>query len=181
MRTTEEERDYQQLRMGLVVGFCLAGYHKADRVPFAYEIIFDPLRDKPSPVSIAIGDTRCWGAPKIFNRLILGIDLDIRESVLASPKWTGTREELNALVTPHQLYNPTLPIRDAIGFVHACIHSTIKALKFSHLSQTCGGPIELAAITTDRPFRWVRHKDWDVAINEGQNLWQRTRDHDSEV
>jgi hypothetical protein len=61
-----------------------------------------------------------------------------------------------------------LPIREAIDFVHACVSSTIKAMKFStSLAQICGGPIEIAVITTDRRFRWVRHKDWDVAIAEG--------------
>jgi hypothetical protein len=35
------------------------------------------------------------------------------------------------------------------------------------LGANCGGPIEIAVITTDRRFRWVRHKDWDVAIAEG--------------
>jgi hypothetical protein len=60
-----------------------------------------------------------------------------------------------------------LPIRDAVDFVHACIYSTIKALKFSNFSQICGGPIEIATITTDRQFRWVRHKPWDAALTEG--------------
>ncbi len=67
----------------------------------------------------------------------------------------------------HRLEHPTLPIRDAIDFVHACIQSTIKAHKFSNLSQICGGPIEIAVIRTDRRFRWVRHKNWDAAIMEG--------------
>jgi hypothetical protein len=31
-------------------------------------------------------------------------------------------------------------------------------------NKTCGGPIEVAVITSDREFRWVRHKGWDVAI-----------------
>jgi len=63
-------------------------------------------------------------------------------------------------------------MRDAIDFVHSCISSTIKTLKFSHLSQTCGGPIEIAVITTDRDFRWVRHKEWDAAIKEGYASWK---------
>ena len=60
-----------------------------------------------------------------------------------------------------------LPIREAIDFVHACIYSTIKAMKFSNFSQICGGPIEIAVITSDRRFRWVLHKDWDAAVLEG--------------
>jgi hypothetical protein len=67
-----------------------------------------------------------------------------------------------------RLSHAILPIRDAIDFVYTCIYSTIKALKFSSLQQICGGPIEIAIITTDRPFRWVRHKAFDAAISEGE-------------
>jgi hypothetical protein len=73
---------------------------------------------------------------------------------------------LTLLAKHHLGHASTIPIREAIDFIHACIYSTIKALKFSSLSQICGGPIELAAITTDRSFRWVRHKQWDAAIRE---------------
>src|SRR5712671_5580285 len=55
----------------------------------------------------------------------------------------------------------TVPIRDAIDFTYTCILSTIKAMKFSNLPQVCGGPIEIAVITNDRNFRWVRHKSLD--------------------
>jgi len=42
-----------------------------------------------------------------------------------------------------------------------------KAMKFSHMAPVCGGPVEIAVITTDRKFRWVRHKKFDAAIGEG--------------
>lgn len=58
-------------------------------------------------------------------------------------------------------------MRDAVDYVHSCIYCTIKAMKFSNLSQVCGGPIEVAVITADRRFRWVRHKSWDAAIADG--------------
>jgi hypothetical protein len=87
---------------------------------------------------------------------------------MASQQWTGTRAELDTLVSKHALGHPMLPIRDAIDFVHACVSITIKAFKFSSLSQICGGPIEIAVITTDRKFGWVRHKAWDAAIIEGE-------------
>jgi hypothetical protein len=170
MRTEKEERDYQQLKLGLIIGFCVAGYYTVDRVPHAFEILFDPLGDAPTPKTIQMGQARCWGVPKIFGRLVSGIDTDLKAEILQSVKWTGSESELNMLIAKHQLYNQRLPIRDAIDFVHACIFSTIKAIKSSHLSQVCGGPIELAVITTDRPYRWVRHKEWHAAIVEGMQL-----------
>lgn len=172
IRTQQEETAYQQLKLHLVVGFCIGGVHPTDRTPKAFEILFDPLQPKPSPTPIKSGEMRCWGAPKIVNRLVHGIDVEIKESILTSGKWAGTRAELDALLQGHQLYLPSLPIRDAADFVYSCASSTIKALKFSNLSQTCGGPIEIAVVTSDRDFRWVRHKEWDVAIKEGHSLWK---------
>jgi hypothetical protein len=128
------EMEYRELIEVLVVGFCIAGYWLPDRTPAAYEIVFHPLGEKPSPKRLRT-HYASWG---ISNLVSLA-----EEQVKAS-----------------------LPIRDTIDFVHTCIYSTIKLLKFSRLHRVCGGPIELAVITTDRRFRWVKHKPWDSAIEE---------------
>ena len=39
-------------------------------------------------------------------------------------------------------------------------------MKFSHYLPVCGGPIEIAVISTDRNFRWVRHKRFDDALGQ---------------
>ena len=56
--------------------------------------------------------------------------------------------------------------RDGAGVVDFS-NDERKAMKFSDLPQICGGPIEIAVITSDRRFRWVKHKTWDAAIMEG--------------
>lgn len=166
MRTAPEEQQLTTLKKTFTSGFCIGGYAPPTRKPAAFEIIFRPsLTDKPIPQPVP--KMGFWGAPNMIQRLIMGGDDDLKNSLMESQKWTGTRAELDALVLQHTLAHPIIPIRDAIDFVHACIYSTIKAYKFSSLSQICGGPIELAVITTDRPFRWVRHKEWDAAIAAG--------------
>ncbi len=101
----------------------------------------------------------------MIQRLIFGCDEQLKNSIVNSGKWNGTAGELEALVSRHALDHPLVPIRDAIDFVHSCVSSTIKAFKFSNLAPICGGPIEIGLITTDRRFRWVQHKLWDVAIS----------------
>jgi hypothetical protein len=166
-RSADEEAELAALRSNYFVGFCIAGYVAPDRTPTAFSIGFHTgLTAAPGPVQLQ--HTSWWGAPNMILRLLNGWDGDLRRGILDSGHWSGTPDELDAVLQQHGLSMPTLPIRDAIDFVHACIHSTIKALKFSSLSQICGGPIELAVITTDRHFRWVRHKDWDAAIREGE-------------
>lgn len=122
------------------------------------------------PAPTTVGTTSVWGAPNIIFRLLLGIDGEARQKLIDSGKWSGTIPELDQILYVNRLSHPLLPIRDAIDFVHTCIYSTIKALKFSSWSQICGGPIELAVITTDRTFRWVRHKEWDAGITEGERV-----------
>lgn len=168
-RTADEEKQLASLRHNLVAGFCLGGYVKPSRKPAIAEIIFDPLQAAPTPTVLdQPGSTFWWGAPNLVHRLVQGVDQRLRNDILASGRWNGQPAELDNLLQNYRLFHPVvLPIRDAIDYVHSCIYSTIKGLKFSPLAQICGGPIELAVLTTDRPFRWVRHKAWDAAITEG--------------
>ncbi len=167
MRTKDEEDEFEGLTRHLFVGFCLGGYLLPDRVPVAYAVGFDPLANaKPVPREITSG-YQFWGAPNMIQRLIFGCDDQLKAAILTSGKWAGTEQELQAILAQQELEHPIVPIRDALDFIHACIASTIKALKFSNFSQICGGPIELAVITADRPYRWVRHKEWTSAIIEG--------------
>ncbi|OGV98196.1 MAG: hypothetical protein A2Z59_03455 [Nitrospinae bacterium RIFCSPLOWO2_02_39_17] len=46
------------------------------------------------------------------------------------------------------------------------IFFTVKVEKFKFGPPTCGGPIEIGFISTDRFFRWVRHKPFYSAIIE---------------
>ncbi|MBX3321367.1 MAG: hypothetical protein KF757_00100 [Phycisphaeraceae bacterium] len=112
-----------------------------------------------------------WGVPQIMERLVFGFDSPIIMEILKSGKWKGTVEELIDLVVRNQLITPRLlPIREAIDWVHTVIHTTIRGTKFANWPHWCGGPIEIAVITSDRPFRWVRHKRMDAAIITSEEL-----------
>lgn len=166
-RSQDEENEYLNLKHGMVVGFCVAGAAGPDRRTRAFQIVVDPLLIA-APVPLEVEGAPFWGAPNMIQRLISGFDPAVREDLLTSGKWAGTADDLDALIGKQALTHAILPIREAIDFVNTCIYSTIKALKFSSLRQICGGPIEIAVITTDRKFRWVRHKGLDAAICEGE-------------
>ena len=150
-------------------GFCIGGYLMNDRAPSAFEIRYDPTMTAPCAADrLGIGSTRFWGCPNLIKRLIFGLDEALFLAVLRSGKWTGTDQDLFDLVRPCCLGQPLdLPIREAIDWVHASIYTTIKTMKFSHMAPVCGGPVEIAVITTDRRFRWVRHKGFEAAIGDG--------------
>ena len=169
-RTQEEETEFNNLWLGLSLGFCIGGYIFPDRTPSAAQIQFDPTVNSGTPtITPIMCGSRFWGAPKIFCRLIKGYDPGLKDAILKSGKWSASHNELDAIFADQELIHSILPIREAVDFIHVCIYSTIKALKFSPMPQICGGPIELATITTDRKFRWVRHKEWDSAILDGEN------------
>ena len=170
--TEDEKKEFIGLKRDLSCGFCLAGRWGANRRPEAFDISFNPLlAGAPAPKSLPIGQPVFWGCGNLINRVNLGIDLDLFEYILKSGKWAGTRQDLAVLVRDGVLIPPAnLPIREAIDFVYAEIYTTIKAMKFSQLAPVCGGPIEIAVITTDRPFRWVCHKDLSKAIMDVERI-----------
>jgi hypothetical protein len=168
-RTPDEEDELEFLLQSYSGGFCVGGCLMNDRTPSAYQILYDPMLGGPGPIdAIPLGGTRFWGCPNLIYRLIYGLDTGTITAILQSGEWSGTQDELYSVLVPYCLGQPRdLPIREAIDWVHASIYTTIKTMKFSHMAPVCGGPVEIAVITTDRPFRWVRHKGFDAAIGEG--------------
>jgi hypothetical protein len=166
-RTTEEQTELDSLHEALSGGFCLGGYLRQDRLPGAFTMSFRPDLTAPEPPEVVeAGVPHFRGFSNLMERLVYGIDRQALNMILRSGKYTGTREDLVALLAPGMLSQPrTLPIRDAIDWIHACVYTTVKATRFSHLAPTCGGPIDVAVITTDRPFRWVRQKAPDAALS----------------
>ena len=165
LRTDDENGELDGL-LSFSGGICLAGRWGNSRRPQAFEIAYGPLLDSPpKPEELEFCTVNLWGWPNIMYRLIRGMDYPLFSRILDSEKWTGTPEELMELVSEGALGQPyDLPLREAIDCVYASLYSTIKALKFSHWPEVCGGPIEMAVISTDRPFRWVRHKSLGEAI-----------------
>ncbi len=167
-RSANEQAELDALRRAFSGGFCIGGYLSRDRIPAAFEVTYDPSIQAPLIDQLQVGRTRFWGCPNLINRLVFGLDEEVLASILQSGKWTGTQQDLFDLLLPYCLGQPfDLPIREAIDWVHASIYTTIKTMKFSHMAPVCGGPVEIAVITTDRRFRWVRHKRFDAAICDG--------------
>jgi hypothetical protein len=166
-RSPAEDQELAELFAALSGGFCLGGNLLHDRTPGAIQIDYQPTLSAPALQPLPIG-ARFWGVPNLIYRLFWGIDPDLLNDILQSGHWAGNPADLLGLVNRRQLIPAqALPIREAIDWVHASVYATIKTLKFSQLAPVCGGPVEVAVITTDRSFRWVRHKTLDAAIAEG--------------
>jgi hypothetical protein len=167
LRNPTEEAELLGLLQCYTVGFCFGGNLMHDRVPCAFEVIFSPDQTSaPAPQPLQVGQMRYWGCPNLMDRLIFGLDRGLFAAIKNSGKWNGSDQDLFTLMQPFVLQTITLlPIREAIDWVHASVYATIKMMRYSQLDPLCGGPIEVAVITSDRHFRWVRHKAMDAAIN----------------
>jgi hypothetical protein len=166
--TADEQKERDNLAQVLSGGFCLGGNRQHDPTPHACAIQYGPSLAAAQVDELPMHTCGFWGQPSMIQRLMFGIDADLRSEILQCGLWHGTPADLENLVNKKRLTLPgAIPIREAIDYVHASVYSTIKTMKFSQLAPVCGGPVELAVITTDRPFRWVRHTDLDVAIPSG--------------
>ncbi|WP_428307111.1 hypothetical protein [Lacipirellula sp.] len=167
-RTVAEDKALESYIRAMTVGFCIGGRVRKDRNPMAYQIVFDPSKPGPPiPVPINRFQPIFWGVPNMMERLLYGVDGTICQGILASGHWTGKPADLNKIIAQSVLSpNAELPLRDAIDWIFSSIFVTIKALKFSSTPPFCGGPIEVAVVTADRPFRWVRHKGLDQALSD---------------
>ena len=162
-----DRRRRKELVSGRHGGFCIGGIAPPNREPAAFFFQFSPTPVAPELTRVPKNQIVYWGQYTMLNRLLFSVDQGVLERIANSGKWTGTERELASIVTEDNPFPPyDLPLRDAIDWVHSAIQITIKAMKFSRIEPYCGGPIEIAVVTADRPFRWVRHKPLDSAIEE---------------
>jgi len=166
-RSRDEEEELSRLRM-LAGGFCIGGRIPPSRKPEAAYFTYGPEMSEPTtPGAVGYDRPEFWGVPNLIHRVLFGMDTELFKSILRSGKWTGTPQELANLVIPGIIQMQSrIPLREAIDWVYSSIFITIKALKFSSLPTVCGGPIEVAVITSDRSFRWVTHKRLSEAIRQ---------------
>ena len=159
-------------------GFCIGGVSNTDHQPEAYTLWFSPLdTTAPTPTQLACPSNQFWGAPNFLARLLTGADLGLKKALLDSGNWTGTEADFDTVLQQFDLgVRPQLPLRDGIDWVFTAIYTNVKAYKFAHRPRICGGPVEIAVVSSDRPFRWVMHKRLDRAIWDGLE-WGEHYDH----
>jgi len=60
-----------------------------------------------------------------------------------------------------------MPIQDAIDLAGFLVHAAIAFSRFLPGMQIVGGPIEIAAITKHKGFKWISRKHYyDYALNQ---------------
>ena len=70
------------------------------------------------------------------------------------------------------LYDPAMPIQDAIDLADFLVEASIMFYRFVPSAPTVGGPMEVAAITKHEKFKWIARKHYfDPKYNNQE--WRR--------
>lgn len=168
---------------GGVLGYFLGGCDPVAHVPKLFSVEFKvkaPGQLEANVTERSLGPI-FGGAFNYFSRVFHGIDPNLQrelaiELVKELPDVDSAKVRkafegsISSTLPKYGASGWTdLPIREAIDFVHTYLHITIKVEKFRAQTQACGGPIEIAFVTSDRKLRWSRHKQFDSAIVEHHN------------
>lgn len=156
-------------------GYFLGGWNPGTHSPECHRLTFGKDCALVENSTLAIGNPDFQGAPELYQRAFIGVDLNFITHFTAKLQadLPSSIPNLDALIQQAALYAlaqiphggaTDVPIREAIDLVHMYIHLTIKGFKFRVGPPVVGGPIEIGFITTDRLFRWARHKPFDSAV-----------------
>lgn len=156
------------------VGYYLGGWDIENHKSSCYKIEISQKEKKIEPLSLGVCSFS--GNATYFSRVFRGYDpmfieslgKEIKKRVPSIKNFDDIfNEAFNSASKPFLTAGyKDLPIREAIDFVYSYLHITLKAEKFSFGPPSCGGPIEIGFITTDRKYRWIRHKTFSSAITE---------------
>lgn len=144
------------------LGFYVAGY--SEQEPFSEEFEFLLPRDEAPfaarPAGLFGASWRGVDAP--FTRLYKGFDPYILPQRLIE---NGVEPaQLDAIFAPDGgletgvIYDG-MPVQDAINFAAYILETTIGWSTFAVGVPACGGPLQLATITTEGGFTWVTRPD----------------------
>lgn len=164
------------------VGYYVGGIEPGTFVPSGFNVTFGKAGQEPRVQRL---DPRPYfdGAPRFVFRALLGFDFALPDLVWKAwaKKHPAANEEqakiekadleaafVEAIEGIPRVYSGLLPLRDALDFLDTYLQLSVKSHKFLIGSPICGGAVELAVITADRPFRWVRHKPFDSALRDDQ-------------
>ena len=158
------------------VGYYLGGWNPGTHEPACCHIGFKKGKGEVTPLQLGLCSFS--GNASFFTRVFRGFDPGLQDALREklknsiSAKWDGDfdgifNKAFEEAVAPFITAGfQDLPIREAIDFIYSYLHITVKAVKFKYGPPSCGGPIEVGFISTDRRFRWVRHKPFYSAITE---------------
>lgn len=169
VRTYFFEELYQPVFQGMAaedqpdLGLFVGGYSSPNALTELYQI---DIRGGDCDAPNLVGDLDetaiyAQGQPEAVHRLVLGMPSNIHnilEELGADQADVPDMVGYIANQARAALMQSAMPIQDAIDLAEFLVDTTIKFSRFTVDWATCGGPIEIAAITKHEGFKWTRRK-----------------------
>ncbi|MDP2320749.1 MAG: hypothetical protein Q8O42_15585 [Acidobacteriota bacterium] len=151
-------------QLGVVVG----GYSHDEFFPDEFQFVIPgspPWEIWPDVGGKQLYGVRWWGQTAPIERLYLGCDFNgfvqwFVDNGVPEADAVAYYQQLRDRVMWPIIYEG-MPIQDAIDLAVYLVNVTIGHSRFAVGPAVCGGPIDVATITS-AGFRWVKRKDWTV-------------------
>lgn len=144
-----------------VLGMYIGGYTGTSPLPEEWEFRL-PIDESVLAVRPAENFGASWRGIDIpFTRLHFGYDPRLRQALMQ----LGIKDEVISRVlagfeTPVAF--DAMPIQDTINFAVYVLRTTIGFTTFEFGPPACGGPLQIAAITKEIGFEWVRQPKLEI-------------------
>lgn len=109
-----------------------------------------------------------YGATDAIVRLHFGRDegvLEILQQLDVEPQKIAQTEQIVKCQLQYPVPFAGMPLQDAVDYAIYLVSVTIGRYRFVVGAEICGGPIDVATITRDRGFQWVKRKE--LAVRAG--------------
>ena len=151
-------------QLGVVVG----GYSHNEFFPDEFQFVIPgspPAEIWPDVGAQQLYGVRWWGQTAPIERVYLGCDFNgfvqwFIDNGVPEADAMAYYQQLRARIMWPIIYEG-MPIQDAIDLAVYLVNVTIGHSRFAVGPPVCGGPIDVATITSTG-FRWVKRKDWTV-------------------
>ena len=142
------------------LGFIVAGYSAGEFFPEEWRQVFPMekgmvrLRPDLAPGRPNFG-ANWYGMTDTIVRMYLGYDKRLG-NVLVKEGWTEDKVKDLIRGFEYQVVFPGMPLQDAIDFARFLVETATKMQRYAVGAEQVGGPIQLASITHEDGFRYIK-------------------------
>lgn len=142
------------------LGFVICGFSDGSARPEEYSLLFPQVGmkriRKPEESGLV------WnGEIEAITRLEKGFSPNLGRvfaEIGLSDDQKKKFQDLQMQYLEARLFDPTMPLQDAVDLARFLVETTIEFEKFKPGAPTCGGPIDVAIITKRDGFNWISRK-----------------------
>jgi len=143
------------------LGFLVGGFSSDSSSAEVWRLVMNDGACAEPNLSIPpdVPTTVVWdGQHEAIRRLVLGYSWDVVETLKSHG--VDEKDALDLLSVNTPLVHASMPIQDAVDFVHYLIEVTCGYVRFCTGQATVAHPIDSAAITKHNGFKWIRRKHY---------------------